>query len=541
MSRRQWLSLIPLVAALAACGGGGGFAGLGTTTNSGDADVSAVAKNDPGSPLPATWKQGPFAEIYVRGYKDSDGDGIGDLKGLTQQLDYLQQLGVTGIWLMPVTQSQDNDHGYAVTDYRAIEKQYGSLADFDAFIKAAHDRGIGVIIDYVMNHSGAKNPLFINSSSATDSTRRNWYIWQSTKPSGWSIYGSDPWKSSSTGYYFAGFWDQMPDFNLRNADVIAYHQNSMRFWLNRGVDGFRFDAVGNLVENGPNAWEGQPENYTIMGDVHTMLGGYANRYMVCEAPIDPVGFSASTACGSAFAFGHNYDIVSAAKGSSTSAVTVVANYFSSAPLGIATMVSNHDAFAGDRLWTQVNGDQKQYRLAAATYLLQPGVPFIYYGEEIGMANNSSLSGDWKLRTPMSWTSDSATAGFTSGTPFRALSSNSTTNNVAAQQADANSLLNFYKAVIAMRKAHPALASGSYDNPQSSGLTMSFTRSATNEMALVAINYGTSAANVNFTGLPASASVAAAWPASGVGGVATTGGTFSATVPAQSFVVFTIAK
>ncbi|QSI77549.1 alpha-amylase family glycosyl hydrolase [Niveibacterium microcysteis] len=539
MRRALRFALLPMLVSLAACGGGGSVTVVPPETLP-DADVSAVAKSDPGSVLPATWKQGPFIEIYVRGYQDSDGDGIGDLKGLTQRLDYLKDLGVTGIWLMPVTQSQDNDHGYAVSDYRAIEKQYGSLADFDAFVAAAHARGIGVIIDYVMNHSAAQNPLFLNSSGAKDGARRDWYIWSSTKPSGWNIYGNDPWKSSSTGYYFAGFWDQMPDFNLRNASVLAYHHDSMRFWLNRGVDGFRFDAVGNLVENGPSAWEGQPENYVIMGDILSMLNGYQNRYMVCEAPIDPKGFSASSACGSAFAFGHNYDIVSAAKGSS-SAVAAVANYFTGAPANMAAMVSNHDAFAGDRLWTQVNGNLPQYRLAVATYMLQPGVPFIYYGEEIGMANNNSLSGDWKLRTPMSWTADTTTAGFTTGKPFRAVSSNVSTNNVAAQLGDANSLLSFYKALISVRKAHPALAAGSYDNPQANGWTMSFTRSTASETALVAINYGSTASSVNFTGLPAGASVSVAWPASGVGGAVTSGGSFSTTVQPQSFVVYTIAK
>ncbi|WP_374401942.1 alpha-amylase family glycosyl hydrolase [Niveibacterium sp.] len=539
MRRAFRFALLPMLVSLAACGGGGGSVSVQPPATLPDADVSAVAKSDPGSALPSTWKQGPFIEIYVRGYQDSDGDGIGDLKGLTQRLDYLKDLGVTGIWLMPVTQSQDNDHGYAVTDYRAIEKQYGSLADFDAFVAAAHARGIGVIIDYVMNHSAAQNPLFLNSSGAKDGARRDWYIWSATKPSGWSIYGNDPWKSSSTGYYFAGFWDQMPDFNLRNAKVLAYHHDSMRFWLNRGVDGFRFDAVGNLVENGSSAWEGQPENYTIMGAVLTMLNGYQNRYMVCEAPVAPEKFGGSDACGSAFAFGHNYDIVSAAKGSS-SAVAAVANYFSGAPANMAAMVSNHDAFAGDRLWTQVNGNLPQYRLAVATYMLQPGVPFIYYGEEIGMANNNGLSGDWKLRTPMSWTADTTTAGFTTGKPFRAVSSNVATNNVAAQLGDANSLLSFYKALISMRKAHPSLAGGSYDNATANGWTMSFTRSTANETALVAINYGSSASSVTFSGLPAGATVSAAWPVSGVGGVAS-GGNFTTAVQPQSFVVYTIAK
>jgi len=302
-----------------------------------------------------------------------------------------------------------------------------------------------VIIDYVMNHSAAQNPLFLNSKSATSNAYRDWYVWSATKPTGWSIYGNDPWYYGGTGYYFAGFWDQMPEFNLRNADALAYHQNNLRYWLNRGADGFRFDAVGNLVENGANAWEGQPDDYTIMSNVRGLLDGYAQRYMVCEGPVNPIGFS--VACCSAFAFGHDYDIVNAAKGSS-SAIQAVASYFSSAAPGMATMVSNHDSFAGDRLYDQVGGDLAQYQLAAATYLLQPGTPFIYYGEEIGMAGGMGLSGDWKLRTPMSWTNSTSDAGFTTGTPFRALSSNVASYYVAAEQSDSTSLLGFYKALIA---------------------------------------------------------------------------------------------
>jgi alpha-amylase len=523
--------------ALSACGGGGssenGNGGGGG--NLPTMDTSAVAVADPGSTLPANWQSGVFMEIYVRGYKDSNGDGIGDLKGLTQSLDYLKDLGISGIWLMPVTQSQDHDHGYAVTDYRGIESQYGTLADFDEFVKQAHARGIGVIIDYVMNHSAAQHPAFINSKADKANAFRNWYVWQDAKPTGWSIYGNDPWYSGGTGYYFAGFWDQMPDFNLLNAEVVGYHQNSMRYWLNRGVDGFRFDAVGNLVENGPAAWEKQPQNYALMNDVRKMLDGYSRRYMVCEAPADPAGFAATTACGSAFAFGHNGDIVNAAKGNS-SAVKAVAEYFISAPSGMATMVSNHDAFAGQRLYDQVGGNAAQYKLAAATYLLQPGTPFIYYGEEIGMAGASNLSGDWKLRTPMSWT---ASGGFTTGTAFRASSGNVATNNVAAQTADSNSLLNFYKSLIALRRAHPSLSQGTYEFSTSSGTVMSFQRAQGGERTVVVFNYGTSSAAVSLAHLPANAVLTALWPTGAAGINADAAGNATANVGAQSVAVFQV--
>jgi alpha-amylase len=148
---------------------------------------------------------------------------------------------------MPVTASQDHDHGYAVSDYRNIEPDFGTLADFDELIKEAHACGIGVIMDYVINHSAATNPLFISSKSSTAGTFRDWYVWQTSKPSGWRIYGKNPWHSASTGYYFASFSNRMPEFDLRNARVITYHRDNLRFWLNRGVDGFRFIAVANLV------------------------------------------------------------------------------------------------------------------------------------------------------------------------------------------------------------------------------------------------------------------------------------------------------
>ena len=381
------LAGLTLALLLAACGGGGGDSGPLPSV-----DATPVAAADPGSTLPADWRQGVFAEIFVRGYKDSNGDGIGDLRGVTQSLDYLQSLGISGIWLMPVTRSQDGDHGYAVTDYRNIEPAYGSLADMDELLAQAHARGIGVIVDYVMNHSAAQHPAFVNANSSSGNAYRNWYVYQASQPQGWSVYGGNPWRSGNGGYYYAPFWDQMPDFNLKNTDVVNFHRDNLRFWLNRGVDGFRFDAVGNLVENGAGAWLNQPENYALMNGVRQLVGSYQQRFMVCEGPDDPIGFAQPTACGRAFAFGHQSNLINAARGNTT-AIAAVANYFATAPAGMATMLSNHDRFAGERLWNQLSGNEAQYRLAAATYLLQPGTPFIYYGEEIGMAGASANIGD----------------------------------------------------------------------------------------------------------------------------------------------------
>ncbi|MEY8875506.1 MAG: alpha-amylase family glycosyl hydrolase [Leptothrix sp. (in: b-proteobacteria)] len=537
-ARRPVRRLVALALAallgLAACGGGGGGSDIPLT----NPDVSTVAAADPGSALPASWRAGPFMEIYVRGYQDSDGDGIGDLRGLISRLDYLKDLGVTGLWLMPVTQSQDRDHGYAVSDYRAIERDYGSLADFDELLKQAHARGIGVIIDYVMNHSGAQHPLFQHARSGAGDPWRDWYLWQAAPPSGWSIYGGNPWRGTGNGSYYAPFWDQMPDFNLKNAAVVNWHHDNLRFWLNRGVDGFRFDAVGNLVENGLDAWLNQPQNYTLMHDVQTLVQGYAQRYMVCEAPDDPKGFAALSGCGAAFAFGQQYDLVAAARGDAA-AVARVAAYYASAPAGLAGFASNHDSFAGQRLWDQLGGNAARLRLAAATYLLQSGTPFLYYGEEIGMAGGAGLSGDWALRTPMSWSADTRRAGFTTGQPFRNLSANVATQNVAAQQADAGSLLNFYRQLIALRKVLPALQGGSYAAAAASGAALQFRRVLGSETVWVGINYGSAPATLSVSGLAANTTLQRHWP-TGQGDLqADARGAASVTLPAQSFAVLRV--
>lgn len=518
-------------ALLGACGGGGG------TATAVSFDTSTVAAADPGSPLSANWRDGPFMEIFVRAYKDSNGDGVGDLQGLISKLDYLQTLGVKGLWLMPIYPNQDGDHGYAVTDYRNVASDYGSLADLDALIAAAHTRGIGVILDYVMNHSAAQHPAFQSAKSATNSNYRDWYVWQDNHPSGWSIYGSDPWKQSTTGYYFAGFWDQMPDFNLKNAPVAQWHQDNLRFWLNRGIDGFRFDAVGNLVENGPSAWENQPENHALMAAVKTLAESYSQRYIVCEAPALPQRYAQNDSCGASFAFGYQSDLVGAVNGD-TAKLANIASYWSTAPDGMAGFASNHDSFAGQRLYDQLGGDSAKMKLAAATYLLQARTPFIYYGEEVGMAGAGALSGDPKLRTPMSWSS--AASGFTTGTPFRALAANVASANVAQQDGVAGSMLEHYKSLIALRNSNPALQRGSYSGATTSGLLMSFQRDLAgsgNQRVVVAYNYGSSSGSIAVTGLPANVSMTGLGPSNGSSLAVDGGGNASVTVGPQSYAVF----
>ncbi len=537
------LRTLALCSSLLACGGGSN-AGPPSMPPSPPpsslpaVDVSAVAVGDTASALSADWHSGAFMEIFVRGYKDSNGDGVGDLRGLTQSLDYLKDLGVRGIWLMPVTASQDHDHGYATADYRAIETAYGSLADFDELLKAAHQRGMGVIIDHVANHSAALNPLFVNSSADVANPYRDWYVWQNPAPTGWSIYGSNPWHPGAGGYYLGQFSSTMPDFNFRKPEVLAYHQDNLRFWLNRGVDGFRFDAVTHLIENGASAWDNQAESYPLMGQLRSAVAPYAQRFTVCEATANPEVWAEARYCGSAFAFGHQSDIINAARGQSA-AISALANYFRNTSAAMSTMLANHDLFAGDRLWNQLNGDGAQYRLAAASYLLQAGTPFIYYGEELGMAAASALAGDARLRTPMSWSAQALTAGFTTGTPFRTLSSNADTHNAAAQLADPASLLNFYKAMLSLRNARPSLARGRYDTVDVVGQSLLLQRSLDGEKSIVLINYGGSAGEGSIGSLPPGAVLQALYPANAAAVTVNGQGSARFVLPAQSVQVYQV--
>jgi glycosidase len=477
-----------------------------------------------------------FVEIYVRGYMDSDGDGVGDLQGLVSKLDYLQGLGIKGIWLMPVFESADNDHGYAVQDYRAIESDYGTMADFESLLAAAHARGIAIIVDYVMNHAASTNPLFLDATTGAANDKYDWFVWEDVEPQGWNTFAGDPWRNNGNGWYYGVFSALMPDFNLENPEVVAYHLDNLRFWLNKGVDGFRFDAVGVLFENGANDWNNQPENHVLLNEAQAVITGYGKRFMVCEAPDDPPAYAAATSCGRAFAFQVPGAIFSSVRnGSIDGGVLSALNAADGERL--AWILSNHDSFAGDRPWNQLNGDVEAYKLAAEIYLLASRNPFAYYGEEIGMANASTLSGDHALRTPMSWTSNTVTAGFTTGTPFRDLSANVATNNVMDEEAVADSLLEHYRDIYQLRDAYPVLGSGTTAVLSDAGEpALVFRRDGTEEKAVIAINVSNSARTVTVDTGWANPVFDAIYGAAGqANGDAT--GSLTIDVPARSTVVY----
>jgi alpha-amylase len=499
--------------------------------------IGPVVVTQPESTLPEGWHHGAFAEIFVRAYQDSNGDGVGDLRGVTQRLDYLKDLGIKGIWLMPINPSEDGDHGYAVMDYRAIEPAYGNLADFDELVKQAHARGIGVIMDYVINHSAAKHPLFIEAASSAQSPYRDWYVWQPNAPKGWNIFGANPWHQTPHGAYLAQFNPSMPDFNFANPEVKKFHLDNMRFWLNRGVDGFRFDAVTHLIENGPKAWYDQAGSYAVMGELRSELAAqYQNRYFVCEATSGVEKYASPDVCGHAFAFGYQYDVVNAARGKSK-AIKNVAMFFNSPRPELATMLSNHDLFAGERAWDQFKGNQAQYRLAAATYLLQPGTPFIYYGEEVGMSAHPSLQGDPKLRVPMSWTADANNRGFTQAKPFRGFAANSQQQNVELQLMKADTLHAFYVDILKLRNRYPSLSRGSYKHAFTQGKAMGFQREWQGERALVLINYGTNDHAITVENLAPAAELQNQYPGDTVNMKANDKGVTKTLLKSQSVQVF----
>jgi alpha-amylase len=449
-------------------------------------DVSAVPVERTSSHLPANWSNSAaFMEVFVRSYQDSDGDGIGDLKGLISRLDYLNALGVTGLWLMPIGPSADHDHGYAQADYRSIAPEYGSMADFDLLLSEAHKRGIGVIIDFVINHSADTNPLFLKASSSKASPFRDWYEILEKDPH-WSLK-NNPWRElpHSDGVYYGVFSKAMPDWNLRNPRVLAYLKDSMRFWMNKGVDGFRLDAVTMLLEDGPNAYFNNPGNVAIVAQLRDTVKAYENRYLICEVSEHPELYV--SACDHAFAFGTQkliHDSVMRGRIEPDLIAQLARLDRDQLPLTL----QSHDFYVGDRLMSQYGeAHEDRYRTAAAIAILASATPFSYYGEEIGMDNNG-LGGDLGLRAPMSWNASAPAAGFSTAPPYRALALNAKTHNVAEELGKSNTLLEFYRALYRVRRAYPVLATGALRLlSQPKDPLLIFSRSSAADTVYVAIN------------------------------------------------------
>lgn len=454
------------------------------------------------------WNDRVFYEIFVRSFNDSDGDGIGDLQGIIDKLDYLNDgdpsttddLGITGIWLMPIFEAQSY-HGYDVLDYYAIEQDYGTLEDFKALVDAAHDRGIAVIIDMVINHTSSKHTWFVESADP-NSEFADWYIWRDENPGFAGATGQTIWHTQDDRYYLGIFWSEMPDLNLENDEVTQEIYDVTRFWLEEtGVDGFRLDAAKHFIEEG-NALEHTDSTFVWLQDYREFVRSVnPDALLVGEIWTDSdkvAPYVRENAVDLAFEFDLASALISSARFGLSSFVNdqllLVDELYP--PQQYATFLANHDQV---RVMDSLNGDVGDARNAASLLLTLPGVPFMYYGEEIGMLGKKP---DERIRTPMQWDATEGTAGFTIGQPYEALQDDYAEVNVSAQIDDPDSLLSHYRTLIAARNASPALRRGDFVPVEVNGRGVNaFLRIADEETVLVVMNLSDNLVNEYTLSLP----------------------------------------
>lgn len=415
----------------------------------------------------ARWTSGATCyEVFVRSFKDSDGDGIGDLKGLIQRLDYINDgnprsttdLGARCIWLMPVAQSPSY-HGYDVTDYYTVERDYGTNADFKRLVTEAHKRGIRVLVDLVLNHASSQHPYFQEALRDTTSPHRSWFRFARTKPNTKGPWGQEVWHRSPVRdeYFYGVFYEGMPDLNYETPAVRQEADRIARFWLTEmGVDGFRLDAVPYLVEKGDSLAHTSGTHAVLHDFARGVKGVSPSAYMIGEV-WDSAGTILSyypDQLDAYFAFPASDAILDAVRnGSARNLLTPFVRFQHALPPDRwAPFLRNHDQ---TRTLTSLGGDVGRARLAATLLLTLPGLPFVYYGEEIGMTGDKP---DERIRTPMQWTG-AANGGFTSGQPWEPLQNDVATSNVETERADPGSLLNLYRRLIHLRGASSALGSG----------------------------------------------------------------------------------
>ncbi|MEM8861343.1 MAG: alpha-amylase family glycosyl hydrolase [Chloroflexota bacterium] len=439
------------------------------------------------------WNDAVFYEVFVRSFYNSDGDGVGDIPGLIEKLDYINDgdplttddLGATGIWLMPIAVSPSY-HGYDVTDYYTVDPEYGTNEDFKRLMDEAHARGIRVIVDLVMNHSSREHPWF-EASQDPVSEFRDWYVWEDADPGYRGPDGQKVWIRGDEGYYYAVFWEGMPDLNYTNPDVTAEMYTTAEYWLTEmGVDGFRLDAIKHMIEDGQaqentrltHNW--MEEFFTFYKSVDPDALTVGEAWTGTQQVVDYTGDEVDIA----FQFDLALDIINSA-GSGLAPIyqdtqQLIVDSFP--PNQYATFITNHDQ---NRVIDQFRGDRAKARLAASILLTSPGVPFVYYGEEIGM---SGIKPDEDIRRPMQWTSENDQVGFTTGEPWRAPAEDFPNVSVALQEDDPDSLLNHYRNLIHLRNQHEALRVGDW-LPVDAGSprVYAFLRHTPNETILVVMN------------------------------------------------------
>jgi alpha-glucosidase len=485
------------------------------------------------------WWHGIFYQVYPRSFQDSNGDGVGDIRGVIQRLPYLRSLGINAVWLSPIFPSPMADFGYDISDYVGVDPLFGTMDDFDALVEIAHHNGLKVILDLVPNHTSDQHPWFIESRASRDNPKRDWYIWRDGKPearppNNWlSEFGGAAWQydEATDQYYYHAFLAAQPDLNWRNPEVREAIYDVMRFWLHRGVDGFRVDVIWHLIkdaefrDNPPNPRfiEGrpphekiltqystdQPEVHEVIAQMRRVIDEFDHRVLIGEVylPLHRlVAYYGNDLAGAQMPF--NFALLSTLW-SARSIERIIADYEQALPAGAWPnwVLGNHDR---PRVASRVG--REQARVAAMLLLTLRGTPTLYYGDEIGMRQVAIAPDQVRdpfeknvpgigvgrdgCRTPMQWDA-TAEAGFSTAKPWLPLANDCTHKNVANLDADAGSILNLYRALIALRSRLPQLVTGAYQALAAQGDILLYRRDGVgeDEAIVVALNLGAEPASV----------------------------------------------
>jgi alpha-glucosidase len=483
------------------------------------------------------WQRGIFYQIYPRSFQDSNADGIGDLRGIINRLPYLRSLGISAIWLSPIFPSPMADFGYDISDYTGIDPSFGTLADFDELIEAAHECGLKLILDLVPNHTSEQHPWFIESRSSRDSAKRDWYIWRDCAPEGgppnnWlSEFGGSAWEYDSvTGQnYYHAFLAQQPDLNWHNPNVRRAIYDVMRFWLRKGVDGFRVDVIWHLIKDdqfrdnppNPDFREGRPPNeallpiyttdrpeiYGIVAGFRKVIDEFDDRVLIGEIylPVERlVAYYGKDLLGAQMPF--NFSLLSALW-NARAIEKIILEYERALPPGAWPnwVLGNHDR---PRIASRIG--KEQARIAAMLLLTLRGTPTLYYGDEIGMQQVAFAPEEVRdpfeknvpglgigrdgCRTPMQW-DPTANAGFSSAAPWLPVANDFAHENVANLDADRTSILHLYKALIEYRRENETLTRGTYEPITAENDLLIYARRIENLSTVVILNIATDPVSV----------------------------------------------
>jgi alpha-glucosidase len=477
------------------------------------------------------WQHGVFYQIYPRSFQDSNADGVGDIRGIIDRLPYLQALGIDAIWLSPIFPSPMADFGYDISDYTGVDPLFGTMADLDALLSTAHAAGLKVILDLVPNHTSDRHPWFVESRSSRENPRRDWYIWRDPAadggpPNNWlSEFGGSAWQydAATSQYYYHAFLAQQPDLNWRNPLVRQAMHDVMRFWLRKGVDGFRVDVIWHLIkdaqfrDNPPNPAykEGrppherilpiystdQPEVHDVIAEMRRVMDEFDSRVLIGEIYLPPerlVAYYGINLGGSQLPF--NFALLSA-PWNARSIEKIIHDYEAALPAGAWPnwVLGNHDR---PRVASRIGPDQA--RVAAMLLLTLRGTPTLYYGDEIGMRQVAIAPDQIRdpfeknvpdigvgrdgCRTPMQW-DETRYAGFSPAIPWLPVPDDSVHENVTNLGADARSILSLYKALITLRKKLPLLQSGDYVPVAAQGDLLLYRRHREDGSMIIALNLG----------------------------------------------------